>query len=250
MSLTYLGGGTLGDAIPGLGEALNQVGNALNALKAAIQANSDLLQSGIDTVSGALQSLEDAKDGLISGPIQAVNDKIDAAQDQLTALGNLTDASGFLNDALAAIDAARDLIAGLVPGNYLADQIAALNAGVDSLQNEANDLIGRADDMTDVTQLTAAQMAAIQNVKNALDDAVNDALAGVIAFAEQLSQLAASGVHTFYASAEPLNTLSSSLEAKLGDTGFDASTLVTGPIIIVDVANTAGLTAVGQVFGG
>lgn len=249
MSVTYLGGGTLGDAIPGLGAALDKVGQALNALKAAVAANSAALQSGIDAVSGALSDLESAKDALTSGPIAAVNDKIDAAQDLLSNLAGIGDASAFLNQALAAIDAARDLIAGLIPANYLADQIAALNAGVDGLQNEANALIARADDMTDVTQLTAAQMAAVQNIKNALDNAVNDALAGAVAFAEQLSQLAASGVHTFWVNAEPLGDLAASLDAHLGDTGFGASTQVTGPLVIVDVANTEGLAAIGQVFG-
>jgi hypothetical protein len=248
VTVTYLGGGTLGDAIPGLSEALDEVGKALQALKAAVDANSALLQSGIDAVSGALQDLENAKDALVSGPIQAVNDKIDAAQDYLASLANV-DPFGFLQAALAAIDAARALLESLIPANYLASLIEALNAGIDGLQGQANELIATADDMTDVTQLTAAQMAAIQAMKNALDAAANAALAGLVAFAEQLSQLAASGIHTFWAESEPLSDLGSSLQARLGDTGFDASTNVTGPILIVDVANTAGLAAMVQVFG-
>lgn len=248
MTVTYLGGITLGDAIPGLKDSLDIVGGALQTLRAAINANSALLQSGIDAVTGAMSDLEAAKDSFVGGPIGLANSKIDAAQGLLDEISSITDASAYLAAALAGIDAGRALIAGIAAPTYLSDQITAVNAGVDGLQGEANALVATADDMTDVTQLTAEQMAAVQNVKNAIDQAAQDALVGVVAYVEQISQLAASGIHALWYQGQ-LSSLGSEVDAALPETGLSGSTVVAGPLLVVDTANTAGLAALEAVFG-
>jgi|GEM_PF-4814286 len=248
MTVTYLGGITLAEAIPGLSESLGAVGGALTNLRDTIAANSALLQSGIDAVTGAMQDLESSKDAFVGGPIEAVNGKIDAAQGLLTSISSITDASAYLSAALAGIDAGRALLAGLVPSTYLADQVAAVNAGVDGLQGEADTLLGTADSMTDVTALTAEQMAAVQNVKNAIDLATATALSGVVAYVEQVSQLAASGIHAFWF-VGALSSMGSEIDAALPDTGLGGSTVIAGPVLVVDTANTAGLAALEDVFG-
>jgi hypothetical protein len=64
VTTNYLGGLTLGQAIPGLLQSLTLVGDALQELRAAVNENSALIQSGIGAVSGAMSDLESAKDDL------------------------------------------------------------------------------------------------------------------------------------------------------------------------------------------
>jgi hypothetical protein len=247
MTTTYLGGTTLGQAIPGLLQSLGLVGSALVLLRDTVNNNSALLQSGIDGVTGAMSDLETAKDGFVAGPIQAVNDQVDTALAYLNSLSGL-DSSAFLTAALAAMDTGRSFVAGLLPDDYLAGVVSGVTGGVGAIQGQADTLVGTADDMTDVTQQTAAQAAALQAVKGALDTATVQALSGVVAYAEQLSQLAASGVHTFWYDGT-LGAMGGDLDGALPASGLSSGSVIAGPVLVVDSANTTALAALQAVFG-
>lgn len=247
MTTEYLGGLTLGQAIPGLLQSLMLVGDALQMLRAAVNENSALIQSGIGAVSGAMSDLESAKDDLTNGPIAAINDQIDTAQGYLADLG-VADAGLFLSAALGAIDMGRTYVEGLLPDDYLANAIASVSGGIGAVQSQADGLIGTADDMSDVTQRTTEQMTAIQAVKNALDSASFQALTGVVAYAEQISQLAASGVHTFWYQGT-LGAMGGDLDGALPASGLSSGSVIAGPVLVVDSDNTTALAALQAVFG-
>lgn len=248
MSATYLGGRTLGETIPGLAEALGAIGDALNKLRAAIEANSALMQSGLDALSGAISDLDAAKNAIIGVPFQAVQEQLTAVTGLLDELKTLTDASQFLNKALAAIDEAKNQLLALAPTDFLEKNINQVQSAVSDLGNKVSGFQDDIEDLTSVSNLTSEGLGALQNIKNAIDTANQEALAGVTAYAEQLSQLAASGIHAIWYSGQ-LSSLGSEVDAILPDTGIGASTFVTGPILVVDTANSGALSALQAIFG-
>lgn len=249
MSVTYLGSLSLDLAIPGLKGSLDAVGGALNTLRSAVGAQMALLQTPLTALEGAVSDLDATKSAFISGPIDALNGQVESAQDALTAMSSLGDVGAFFASTLAAIDAGRAIVAALSPEAYVAQQIAGLNAGVDGLQGQLDGMVSGVDDMTDVSSVTSAQVAAIQSVKNAVDQAVTAALVGTIAYAEQLSQFAAPGVHAFWAAGGTLSGLGGEVAAAVPGTGMSGATVVAGPLLVVDATNTAALAALQAMFG-
>lgn len=248
MTATYLGGGTLGDAVPGLQEELGKVGEALEALKGVVDSNIGKIGDVQDKINGAAGDLNDAKNDLTAGPLADLQNAVDTAQAGLDDLANVGDAGAWLTDIINKLDETKSFLEGLNSATHLQNMIDAVNAGVDGAQAKVDGMQDDLEQLTDVESLVEQQTALLGEVESALQDASNAAIGGVIAYTEQVSQLLNSGVHVVYFNGS-LSALGSEVDGVLPDTGFDSSAQVAGPLLIVDIANTAAFNALKAAFG-
>jgi hypothetical protein len=194
MTATLIGELTLGDAVPGIRDALVTVGDGLRALKAVTDAQIGLIRSAQSEINGLAADLDAAKSDLISGPLDEFQAAVDAAQGALDDLVAIADAPAWLTGLIGQLDAARALLVSLDPSSHLADMIAAVQGGVNGAQARLDSLAATLDSMTDISGLVSAQTAALGLIADALSAASTAAIGALAAYAEQVSQLLASGV--------------------------------------------------------
>ena len=248
MTAVLLGDYTLGDAIPGVKDSLDKTGEALTALKGAVDTAAGTLTGAVNDLSNAVNDINDIKDETLAGPINELQGAVDTAQGALNDLLAITDADQYMAEILAQMDKAIALLQTLLPDDYLSEAINAVNSAVDAQQNRLDSALDDLQDLTDVTGEIDAVLDQINGVVNDLQNAANDAIGGIVAYVDQISEMLNSGV--FVVSYEgALSSLGSEVDAVLPDTGIGGSTQVAGPLLIVKTSNTATLAALNSAFG-
>lgn len=248
MSATYLGGGSVGQLLPGLSDALASTGDALQALQNAVNAVQSTLSAAVSALELAAASLDSATAALADSAVAPSIAALQTAQGALDDLSAIADPGAYLSAAIGALDAARATLEGLLPENYLQQAIDSVSAGIGGLQSSlagvADDLAGAVAVGDDIGSATALARQAIGQ----LDDATAAAVSGLVSYAAMVSQLLNSGAHAF-AYSGALSGLGSSLDAAAPDAGISGSQTIGGCLIFASTADAATVAAIGQIFG-
>lgn len=247
MTAVLLGQFTLGDAVPGLRDVLESTGQALQDLKGVVDAGIATLGLLENQINSLAQDLDSLKDDYLRGPIDELQSAVNAAQGLLNDVINQL-ASQYLSGILSKLDEAISLLRALSANDFLTDQIAAINSAIDGQQSKLNNLTSQLSTLTDIADDVAALTAPLGDLRNRLQTSANEAINGLIAYNEQLSQFLNSGVFVVRYNG-PLSTLGSDVDAVLPNTGLDGFVEVAGPLLIVQTANTASLAALNAAFG-
>ena len=247
MTATLLGSYSLGDAIPGLKDALNAAGQGLQSLKGTVDSAIGTLNTLKGTIDGLASDLDSAKDGIVLGPVNELNDAIDTAQSLLSELLTLN-APDYLSGAIAGLNAAVALLESLVASDYLNDAIAGVQGAINGQQARLDTLASNISDLTDIEDDVRLQTAALGSLANTLQTASNAVIGALVAYNQQVSEMLNTGVYVV-AYTGPLSSLGSDVDGVLPGTGIGGSTNVSGPLLIVETANTSTLAALNNAFG-
>lgn len=248
MAIIYLGSLSLGDAIPGLKEALTAAGEGLRVARTAVDGAIGQLGSMVSQIQGVANDLESAKDSIVSTALAPALAAVSTAQGLLTDLNNITNPGDYVAALLSQIDAARALVAGLVPYDYLGDIIDGVSSSIAGLQSQALGYVGLGDDLTDLTDEVAGVLGNVTGVLNTLTDANAATLGALVAYSEMASALLNSGVHAFgYTGA--LSSLGSELDAATPATAVSGSATIGGVILLAKTSDGATVATLNNVFG-
>lgn len=247
MTATLIGSYSLGDAIPGMNDVLNSTGTGLTALKSSVDSvigNIGALQSELD---GLANDIDTSVQAITDIPFAAVQDQLTAASGALASLEGITDAGAYLDSIIGSLTETIDLLNSVVPNDYLAGQIAAVQAAVDDLQSSVDNFQSDLDDLTSIADDVRAQTKLLGDIEDTLQTASDDALTPIIEFNAAVSQLLNSGVFAVYFSGE-LQNLGSEVDSVLPGTGIGNDELVETPLLVVRIANAATISALRNVF--
>jgi ABC-type transporter Mla subunit MlaD len=248
VTATLIGSFSLGDSIPGLSDTLDTVGNGLAELKSSVDSVTGEIGNLASTINGLAASVDAATAELVAGPFGAARDQLDQIKGSLERLNNVPDATAYLAGITASLAEAIDLLNGLVPDDYLADQIAAVQGAIDNTEAALDDFENTLKDLTAISDDIRKQTALLNDLDRALSDAADAAIEPLAAYTEQVSQLLNSGVSVVHYTGS-LSSLGGEVDAVLPGSGIGSSEQVTAPLLVVQTANTATLAALKDVFG-
>lgn len=248
MTATYLGGGSVGQLLPGLGEALTATGDALQALQTAVGAVTSTLNAAITALETAAANLDTATSDLLNSAAAPALAALNAAQGALNDLNLITDPGLYLSEAIGALNAAKALLEGLTGPDFLSDAIAGVTAGIAGLTSTLNDITGDIADAVSVGDDIGAATALARQAVAQLEDASAAAVAGLVAYAAMVSQLLNSGAHSI-AYTGTLSGLGSGIDGASPGSGISGAQTVGGCIIFASTADAATVAAIGQIFG-
>jgi len=248
MAIVYLGSLSLGDAIPGLQDALGAAGEGLRTARTAVDGAIGQLGSMVSQIQGLAGELESAKDSIVSTALAPALAAVSTAQGLLSDLNDITNPGDYVAALLTQIDAARALVASLVPDDYLGDIIDGVSSSIAGLQSQALGYVGLGDDLSDLTDDVAGVLGNVTGILGTLTEANVATLGALVAYSEMASALLNSGVHAFgYTGA--LSSLGGELDAATPATSVSGSATIGGVILFAKTSDGATLAALNDVFG-
>ncbi len=248
MTATYLGGGSVGQLMPGFGSALAATGEALQALQTAVGAVTSTLDAAIVALETAAASLDTATSDLLTSAAAPALDALNAAQGALDALNLVSDPGAYLSDAIGALAAAKTLLESIIPEDYLQEAKDGVSVGIAGLETALNGVTGDIADAVAVGDDIGAATALARQAVAQLEDASAAAVAGLVAYAAMVSQLLNSGAHSI-AYTGALSGLGAGIDGASPGSGISGSQTVGGCIIFASTADAATVAAIGQIFG-
>lgn len=253
MPVVYLGGHSVGGAIPGAASVLASVGGALEGLRSTVQAQLGAVQSAASSLSAQIDALTAAKAAI---RIPAVTDfelQLGAALDLIDGFQvQVGDPITYINGLLSGLAQVSANLSALVPPDLaIVGQLAATQAlaAQIELKIEAVDVqLAVLDGIVGVMSAIVSAVAGVQAALSAAAASVAGALSSYVALSAKIEGTA--GAHCFLYTGN-LGDLGTAVDAiASGSTGIAVDVPVRVPIVVVradDVATNEGIDAIFRV---
>lgn len=251
MTAVLLGQFTLGDAVPGLKDALDAAGQGLQALKGVVDGALGTLGTIANNINSLASAIDAVKNDFLSDQVSALQDLIDSTQGLLGELQALPAPQLALRlpNLIDDLTASLALLDALDPTQWANDQISGLQSAIDAQQDKLDAALAQVQDLTNIADDVAGLTSALTDLQDTLQNAADDAINGIVAYTEQLSEMLNDGVYVVSYTGT-LGNLGSDVNSALSlATGLNSGDLVSGPMLIVKSSNTAALAAINGAFG-
>lgn len=248
MTVIYLGSRSIGESIPGLTDALATTGEAVRYLRREADGAIGQIGVAVGLLTSAISDIESAKDGLLANARDPVSAAFSTANSLLNQLQNMLDPNLYLSNLIASLGMLAAQLNLLSGAAYLSQQIAGVQAGINSFQAQLAALDAEFDTATNGMTYIGDALAKVTEVSSALY-AANAATLGALAnYTAMLSGLANSGVHAFgYTGA--IGSLGAELDAATPASGVSGGAEIGGVILFAKTADATTLSTLESIFG-